>query len=147
MGGTLPGSSVYGISQAGILEWVAIFFSRGSSWPRDRTCIFCIASGFFYHWVTREALRMFKMSQLQLDYKYWVQTLLWRETDCLMYVLSTEGPTGTGCTAHGTPWCASLDGRGVLGRTGTCVSTAESLHCSPEIITTLFVNQLYPITK
>ena len=32
-----PGSSVHGISQAGIPEWVAIFFSRGSSRPRDRT--------------------------------------------------------------------------------------------------------------
>ena len=29
-----PGSSVHGILQAGILEWVAIFFSRGFSWPR-----------------------------------------------------------------------------------------------------------------
>ena len=31
------GSSVHGVLQARILEWVAIFFSRGSSWPRDRT--------------------------------------------------------------------------------------------------------------
>ena len=31
-----PGSSVYGILQARILEWVAIPFSRGSSWPRDQ---------------------------------------------------------------------------------------------------------------
>ena len=44
------GSSVYGILQARILEWVAMPYSRGSSWPRDRTsisCISCIASGFF----------------------------------------------------------------------------------------------------
>ena len=34
-----PGSSVHGISQARILDWVAIFFSRGSSQPWDRTCI------------------------------------------------------------------------------------------------------------
>ena len=34
---SLPGSSVCGMFQARILEWVAIFFSRGSSWPRDRT--------------------------------------------------------------------------------------------------------------
>ena len=34
---SLPGSSVHGISQARILEWVAIFFSRGSSWLRDWT--------------------------------------------------------------------------------------------------------------
>ena len=37
-----PGSSVRGISQARILEWIAISFSRGSSQPRDQTCIFCI---------------------------------------------------------------------------------------------------------
>ena len=35
-----PDSSVHGIFQARILEWVAIFFSRVSSWPRDQTCIF-----------------------------------------------------------------------------------------------------------
>ena len=34
---SLPGSSVHGISQARILEWVAISFSRGSSWPRNQT--------------------------------------------------------------------------------------------------------------
>ena len=34
-----PGSSVHEILQARILEWVAISFSRGSSWPRDRTQI------------------------------------------------------------------------------------------------------------
>ena len=38
-----PGSSVHGISQARVLEWVAISFSRGSSWPRDRTCASCIS--------------------------------------------------------------------------------------------------------
>ena len=37
-----PGSSVHGISQARILEWIAISFSRGSSWPRDWTHISCI---------------------------------------------------------------------------------------------------------
>ena len=42
-----PGSSVHGILQARILEWVAIPFSRGSSQPRDRTCIFCIVGRFF----------------------------------------------------------------------------------------------------
>ena len=37
------GSSVHGISQARTLEWVAISFSRGSSWSRDWTCISCIS--------------------------------------------------------------------------------------------------------
>ena len=56
---SLPGSSVLGIFLARILEWVAISFSRGSSWPRDRThvsCVFCIAGGFFTCWAIREAL-------------------------------------------------------------------------------------------
>ena len=35
-----PGSSVHGILQAGILKWVAIAFSRGYFWPRDRTLVF-----------------------------------------------------------------------------------------------------------
>ena len=42
-----PGSSVHGISQARILEWVAISFSRGSSQPRDQTQVSCIAGRFF----------------------------------------------------------------------------------------------------
>ena len=50
-----PGSSVHGILQARILEWVAIPFSRGSSWPRDQTPVSYIAGRFFTIWATREA--------------------------------------------------------------------------------------------
>ena len=39
--------TVYGILRARILEWVAIPVSRGSSQPRDGTCIFCVADGLF----------------------------------------------------------------------------------------------------
>ena len=42
-----PGSSIHWILQARILEWVAISFSRGSSRPRDQTCISCFAGRFF----------------------------------------------------------------------------------------------------
>ena len=42
-----PGSSVHGILQTRILEWVAFPFSRGSSQPRDQTQVSCIAGGFF----------------------------------------------------------------------------------------------------
>ena len=42
-----PSSSVHGILQARILEWVAIPFSRGSSQPRDQTQVSCIAGRFF----------------------------------------------------------------------------------------------------
>ena len=47
VGYNLPGSSVLGISQAGILEWIAISFSRESSQSRDRTHISCMADRFF----------------------------------------------------------------------------------------------------
>ena len=38
-----PGTSVHRILQASILEWVAMPFSKGSSWPRNWTCIFCVS--------------------------------------------------------------------------------------------------------
>ena len=50
-----PGSSVHGIFQARILEWVAISLSGGSSWPRDRTQVSHIAGRCFSLWATREA--------------------------------------------------------------------------------------------
>ena len=40
MGYSPPDSSVHGVLQARILEWVAMPSSRGSSWPKDRTCVF-----------------------------------------------------------------------------------------------------------
>ena len=42
MGHSLPGSSVHGILQARILEWVAMPSSSGSSRPRDQTCVSCL---------------------------------------------------------------------------------------------------------
>ena len=53
---SLPGSFVHGILHERILEWVAISFSRGTSWPRDRAWISCIAFRFFTIQDTREAL-------------------------------------------------------------------------------------------
>ena len=49
------GSSVHEIPQARILEWVAISFSRGSSWTRNQTHVSCIGRRILFHWVTREA--------------------------------------------------------------------------------------------
>ena len=51
---SLPGSSVRGILPARILEWIAISFSRGSSWPRNETPVSCTAGRFFTFWATRE---------------------------------------------------------------------------------------------
>ena len=49
-----PGFSVPGISQARILEKVAISFSRGSSQPRDLTQVSCISRWILYHWATKQ---------------------------------------------------------------------------------------------
>ena len=49
-----PGSSVHGIFQARIVEWVAISFSRGSSQPRDWTCISYTGRQILYRWATGE---------------------------------------------------------------------------------------------
>ena len=51
---SLPGSSVHGIFQAIVLEGIAISFSSGSSWPRDRTRVSRIVDRHFTVWATRE---------------------------------------------------------------------------------------------
>ena len=54
-----PGSSVSGILQTRILEWVAMPSSRGSSQPRDWTQVSHIAGGFFTMWATRKAQKSY----------------------------------------------------------------------------------------
>ena len=52
---SLSGFSVHGIFQVRILEWVTFSSSRGYSWPRDRThifCVSCIGRQILYHWAT-----------------------------------------------------------------------------------------------
>ena len=51
---SLPGSSVHGIFQAIVLEWIAISVSSRSSWPRDRTQVSHIVDRRFTVWATRE---------------------------------------------------------------------------------------------
>ena len=53
---SLPGSSVHGILQARILEWVAISFSRASSRPRKQARVSCIAGRFFTNWAMSRGL-------------------------------------------------------------------------------------------
>ena len=57
-----PSSSVYGILQARILERVAMDSSRGSSPPRDWTCISCIGKLVIYHLATWEALTQYYLA-------------------------------------------------------------------------------------
>ena len=55
-GRSLPGSSIHGIFQARVLEWVAIALSRGSSWSRDWTQVSHIVGRHFTIWATGEII-------------------------------------------------------------------------------------------
>ena len=71
---SLPSSSILGILQARMLEWVAISFSRGSSRPRDRTRVFRIGGRRFNIWATREA-HIIRLIDDKLSYlQEWVPT-------------------------------------------------------------------------
>ena len=58
-----PGSSVRGIPQARIQEWIAISFSRGSSQPRDWTRVSHISGRFFTIWATYEDSNRFNLKK------------------------------------------------------------------------------------
>ena len=60
-----PGSSVHGISQARILEWVAVSSSRTSSRPRDQTHVSCIGQWILYHWAITLLNRLFTSFPVQ----------------------------------------------------------------------------------
>ena len=64
-----PGSSVHRILQARILQWIAIPFSRVSSWPRDRTRISHIEGRFFTIWATRRTWKWLIMKMSLQDVK------------------------------------------------------------------------------
>ena len=92
---SLPGSSVHGILQARILEWVAIPFSKGSSWLGDWTCVSYVA-GRFFRVSTREAS----------------QTAQWWKV-CLPLIESpAEGARLCCCPVH-RPKCPRWAGAGV----------------------------------
>ena len=82
-----PGSSVHGISQARILQWVAISFSRGSSWPKDQTQVSYTGRQVLYCWVTWEVdfwILLGKVSNFQLS-----------DTDRYYEARDSGGPWGT----------------------------------------------------
>ena len=83
---SLPVSSVHGIFQARIMAWVAISYSRGSSQPRDRTHVFCIAGRFFLplHHLGRECEVSVEVCEVILFKSNWVLQQI---------VFSQSGPT------------------------------------------------------
>ena len=75
MDSNLPCSSVYGILQARTREWVAINFSRDSSWPRDWTWVSCNEGRFFTIWVNPE-------NDFTLSFSVWMSFLFF--SPCLL---------------------------------------------------------------
>ena len=88
---TLPGSSVHGALQSRILVWVANFFSRGSTQPRDWTWVSCIAERFFTIWTTREPLTSLSWTEIQ-SYQSLkaLQLFIKEEIYCVFHILGLE---------------------------------------------------------
>ena len=84
------GSSVHGISQARILEWVAISFSRGSSWPRDWICISYNGRWALHHWAAREAIKTDHMDSVGEGEggKIWENGIETCKISCMKWVAS-----------------------------------------------------------
>ena len=82
-GHNLLGSSVHGIFQARVLEWVAIFFSRGSSWPRDWTWVSCIAGRHFTIWATWEAPPWLNLTRYcQITVQFMLVPVVYKSSSC-----------------------------------------------------------------
>ena len=73
-----PDSSVHGTLQARVLEWVAICFSRGSSWPRDWTWVVQIVGRCFIIWATRDVhlISLIAISLFRTSVSSWGASLL-----------------------------------------------------------------------
>ena len=84
---SLPGSSVHGIFQAKILEWVSISFSREFSWPRDWTRVSCIVGRRFTVWATREAPTPTLSFRSQLNY-FLREGFLWSFYNLLFFLIT-----------------------------------------------------------
>ena len=72
-----PGSSVHGILQARVLEWVAILVTRRSSQPRDWTRFSCITGGFLTIWATRVSTFFFNWSEVKSLTRVWLSATPW----------------------------------------------------------------------
>ena len=70
-----PGSSVHGIFQAKIPEWVAVSYSRGSSRPGERTLVTCIGRQIHYREAQSLVLKVKKKKQLFLRNVDWDRAL------------------------------------------------------------------------
>ena len=135
---SLPGSSVHEIFQARILEWVAISYSRGSSWPKDQThisCISCISRRILYHWAIWEA--PFFVSE---DARIWglrnhsfERNMCWNYLGLVPFVFTSgvsSGLTvGSGCSLMAARWQVFFPSWVLSGLTSLFWSSAIAHDC------------------
>ena len=87
---SLPGSSVHGILQARVLEWVAIPFFRRSSWSRDQPQVSCIVGRFFTIWGNRETQNKGKDAPELNLFFFFSEKILWTTTTSCKISLSRQ---------------------------------------------------------
>ena len=112
-----PGSSVHGISQGRILEWVALSSSKRSSRPRNLPCVSCVGRQILYHWATRES-----------------QLPLWRPYSQIKWHSEIPGVRPSTCPfggGHSSTLCPSArashnEGKKALGK---CVHSFRNSRC------------------
>ena len=110
-----PGSSVHETLQARIPEWVAIPFSKGSSWPRYWIQVSCIAGIFFTNWATREVY--LKMDTIILQH--------WRISQVLFYIYIADLPLIYIFLHYTNPSSVSPESLGILLE---CTDCMKNLH-------------------
>ena len=115
---SLPGSSVHGILQARILEWVAITFSRGFSQPRDQTQVSCSAGRFFTSWDTREVHVSLGVIMFAIPMRIWYTFHV-----CTFQCVCPLIPS---CNTYGLTWVSLTLGVGYL----FTAALAKCSHCS-----------------
>ena len=114
---SLPISFVHEISQARILKWIAISFSRGYSWLRDWTRVFCICRQVLYHWATWEPF-------------FLTLFFSWHLPTCGDHLLVSYIFVFPHCS-----WCSSGNNTGevcISSSSGPCF--VRTLHCDPSIL-------------
>ena len=104
-----PGSSVHGILQARMLEWVAIPFSRGSSQPRDWTQVICIAGSFFTVWATQlmEKYKSKSQQDVTLHLSEWLSSK--RQKNITNVVKDTEKRGPLCIVDKNVNWCSHYE--------------------------------------
>ena len=176
------GSSVREISQARILEWVAIFFSRGSSRPKDQTHVSCLAGRFFtavspgkphvrFTHTLRQATLLSPRSLQKGKPRH--RKVKWLVYQFKFIMVANSRGVGEGiagklgkvtCTLLYLKWVTNKDLFYSAGNSAQCyvaawmggrfggngyiyICVAESLQCSSETTSTLFIGYTQYINK